>query len=136
MLGHEFGYIAPIDRLANRHHTIFQQRAYRLNVPQAGEFCAAAASLVLSASSSLSGFREEPSSVRAEIPCRIPCKKLTSRTRQKAMRRRSIITVGSGDEEIKIYTLRRKDGYPSLQCAWYELGQRRSLETSFASASL
>ena len=40
------------------------------------------------------------------------------------MRRRSIITVGSGDEEIKIYTLRRKDGYPSLQCAWYKLGKR------------
>jgi integrase len=42
------------------------------------------------------------------------------------MRRRSIITVGSGDEEIKIYTLRRKDGYPSLQCSWYELGQRKT----------
>ena len=41
------------------------------------------------------------------------------------MRRRSIITVGSGEAEIKIYTLRRKDGYPSLQCAWYELGQRK-----------
>ena len=42
------------------------------------------------------------------------------------MRRRSIITVGSGDEEIKIYTLRRKDRYPSLQCSWYELGQRKT----------
>jgi integrase len=42
------------------------------------------------------------------------------------MRRKSIITVGSGDEEIKIYTLRRKDGYPSLQCAWYELGKRKT----------
>ena len=62
----------------------------------------------------------------AEIPCKIPCKKLTWRTRHKAMRRRSIITVGSGDAEIKIYTLRRKDGYPSLQCAWYELGQRKT----------
>ena len=42
------------------------------------------------------------------------------------MRRRSIITVGGGDSEIKIYTLRRKDGYPSFQCAWYELGQRKT----------
>lgn len=42
------------------------------------------------------------------------------------MRRKSIITLGSGDEEIKIYTLRRKDGYPSLQCAWYALGKRRT----------
>ena len=42
------------------------------------------------------------------------------------MRRRSIITVGSGNEEIKIYTLHRKDGYPSLQCAWYELGKRKT----------
>lgn len=43
--------------------------------------------------------------------------KLTSRTRHKAMRRRSIITVGAGDAEVKIYTLHRKEGYPSFQCA-------------------
>ncbi len=42
------------------------------------------------------------------------------------MRRRSIITVGSGNEEIKIYTLRRRDGYPSFQCAWYALGTRKA----------
>ena len=42
------------------------------------------------------------------------------------MRRRSIITVGSGDEEIKIYTIRRKDGYPCFQCAWYALGRRKT----------
>ena len=42
------------------------------------------------------------------------------------MRRKSIITVGGGEAEIKIYTLRRKDGYPSLQCAWYELGKRKT----------
>ena len=42
------------------------------------------------------------------------------------MRRKSIITVGGGDAEIKIYTLRRKDGYPSFQCAWYELGKRKT----------
>ena len=38
------------------------------------------------------------------------------------MRRRSIITVGEGDAEVKIYTLHRKDGYPSVQCAWYGSG--------------
>jgi len=42
------------------------------------------------------------------------------------MRRKSIITVGGGEAEIKIYTLRRKDGYPSFQCAWYELGRRKT----------
>jgi len=25
-----------------------------------------------------------------------------------------------------IYTLRRKDGYPSFHCAWYELGRRKT----------
>lgn len=42
------------------------------------------------------------------------------------MRRRSIITVGSGDEEVRIYTIRRKDGYPCFQCAWYALGKRKT----------
>jgi len=42
------------------------------------------------------------------------------------MRRRSIITVGAGDAEVKIYTLHRKDGYPSFQCAWYDLGSRKT----------
>ncbi len=42
------------------------------------------------------------------------------------MRRKTIITVGGGDAEIKIYTIKRKDGYPSFQCAWYELGQRKT----------
>jgi hypothetical protein len=42
------------------------------------------------------------------------------------MRRRSIITAGDGDAEIKICTLRRKDGVPSFQCAWYEFGERRT----------
>jgi hypothetical protein len=52
--------------------------------------------------------------------------KWTSGTQAKAMRRRSIITVGSGNKEIKIYTLRRKHGYASLQCACYELGKRKT----------
>jgi hypothetical protein len=42
------------------------------------------------------------------------------------MRRRTIITVGSGDAEVKIYTLRREDGYSSFQAVWYELRQRKS----------
>jgi hypothetical protein len=42
------------------------------------------------------------------------------------MRRRSVITVGAGDAEVKIYTLHRKDGYPSFQCAWYDLGNRKT----------
>ncbi len=42
------------------------------------------------------------------------------------MRRRTIITVGSGDAEVKIYTLHRKDGYGSYQAVWYELRQRKS----------
>ena len=42
------------------------------------------------------------------------------------MRRRTIITVGSGDAEVKIYTLHRKDGYSSFQAVWYELRQRKS----------
>ena len=42
------------------------------------------------------------------------------------MRRRTIITVGSGDSEVKIYTLHRKDGYSSYQAVWYELRQRKS----------
>ncbi len=44
----------------------------------------------------------------------------------KAMRRRSIITVGTGKAEVKIYTLKRRDGYPSFQCSWYELGLRKT----------
>ncbi len=42
------------------------------------------------------------------------------------MRRRTIITAGSGDSEVKIYTLHRKDGYSSYQAVWYELRQRKS----------
>ena len=34
--------------------------------------------------------------------------------------------MGAGDAEVKIYTLRRKDGYPSFQCAWYDLGSRKT----------
>ena len=42
------------------------------------------------------------------------------------MRRRSIITIGKDRAEIKIYTLRRTNGVPSYQCAWYDLGKRQT----------
>jgi integrase len=42
------------------------------------------------------------------------------------MKRRSIITVGTGDAEIKIYTLHRGNGYTCYNCAWYELGRRQT----------
>src|SRR5205814_1768160 len=82
--------------------------------------------LEVSASSSVSITHDDPVSLAAEIPAKIPSKKLTPRARHKAMRRRSIITVGTGDEEVKIYTIHWKDGYPAFQCAWYELRQRKT----------
>jgi hypothetical protein len=36
--------------------------------------------------------------------------------------------VGTGDSEVKIFTIHRKDGYPSFQCAWYELGSPRTID--------
>ena len=39
------------------------------------------------------------------------------------MRRKSVITVGTGDFEVKIYTIRRN---PSFQCAWHDLGSRKT----------
>lgn len=41
------------------------------------------------------------------------------------MKRRSIITVGTGDAEIKIYTVHRTNGYTCYNCSWYELGRRQ-----------
>ena len=41
-------------------------------------------------------------------------------------KKRSVITVGREDSEIKIYTLRTGGGYESYQCSWYELGSRRT----------
>lgn len=41
-------------------------------------------------------------------------------------RRNTIIVIGGGDARIKIYTLRRKNGVPSFQCAWYELRRRQT----------
>jgi len=42
------------------------------------------------------------------------------------MKRRSVIVVGSNGAEVKIYALRRRNGYLSHQCAWYELGRRQT----------
>ena len=41
-------------------------------------------------------------------------------------KKRSVITVGREDSEIKIYTLRTAGGYESYQCSWYDLGSRRT----------
>ena len=40
-------------------------------------------------------------------------------------KRASVITVGQDKSEIKIYCLRRPDGYTFRQCCWYELGRRQ-----------
>ncbi len=40
-------------------------------------------------------------------------------------KRVSIITVGQDKSEIKIYCLRRADGYTFRQCCWYEMGRRQ-----------
>ena len=50
----------------------------------------------------------------------------STQPQNKVARRRTIIAVGGGAARIKIYTLRRKNGYPSFQCAWYELRQRKT----------
>jgi integrase len=41
-------------------------------------------------------------------------------------RRNSVISVGRDRAEVKIYTLRNREGYESFQCCWYELGRRQS----------
>lgn len=41
-------------------------------------------------------------------------------------KKRSVITVGRDDAELKIYTLRTRSGYESYQCAWYDLGRRQT----------
>ena len=40
-------------------------------------------------------------------------------------KRASVITVGQDKSEIKIYCLRRTDGYTFRQCCWYEMGRRQ-----------
>lgn len=42
------------------------------------------------------------------------------------MKRRSVIVVGGHKHEVKIYELRRCEGYVSHQCAWYDLGRRQT----------
>jgi len=41
-------------------------------------------------------------------------------------RRSSIITFGQDKSEIKIYCLRRANGYTFRQCCWYEMGRRQT----------
>ena len=41
-------------------------------------------------------------------------------------KKRSVITVGRDDAEVKIYTLRRASGHESYQCVWYESGGRQA----------
>jgi integrase len=41
-------------------------------------------------------------------------------------KRASVIAVGQGKSEIKIYCLRRANGYTFRQCCWYEMGRRQS----------
>jgi len=42
------------------------------------------------------------------------------------MRRRSVIILGKDKAEIKIYTLRRREGYLSHQCSWHDFGTRQT----------
>ena len=41
-------------------------------------------------------------------------------------KKKSVITVGREDAEIKIYTLRNPNGYVSYQASWYEMGRRQT----------
>ncbi len=47
-------------------------------------------------------------------------------TRDRISRRSTAITIGGGHARVRIYTLRRKNGVLSFQCAWYELRQRKT----------
>lgn len=41
-------------------------------------------------------------------------------------KKRTVTTVGHGESEVKIYTLRNRAGYESFQCCWYHLGKRQT----------
>jgi len=41
-------------------------------------------------------------------------------------RKPSVVTFGQDKSEIKIYCLRRANGYTSRQCCWYEMGRRQT----------
>ena len=47
-------------------------------------------------------------------------------TRDRTSRRSTVITIGGGQARVRIYTLRRKNGVLSFQCAWYELRRRKT----------
>ena len=42
------------------------------------------------------------------------------------MKRRSVIIIGKDKAEVRIYTLRRREGYLSHQCSWHDLGSRQT----------
>ena len=46
--------------------------------------------------------------------------------RAKAPRNPSTLVIGDGRTQIRIYKFRRKDGYASHPCVWYEFGKRQS----------
>jgi hypothetical protein len=100
-------------------------RALRHEHPDRTTKLDAAGFLVESASSSNHDASATDAVIGTEFSRKGSRKKLTPRARHKAMRRRSVTTVGTGDAEVKIYTIHRKDGYPSFQCAWYDLGSRK-----------
>ena len=51
---------------------------------------------------------------------------------RKPSRRSSIIEVGSGPSRVRIYTIRRKDGYSQFTLAWKEGGRRTTRSVSCA----
>jgi integrase len=50
----------------------------------------------------------------------------TYRPLSKPPRSPSVVVVGEGRNQARIYTIKRKDGCASYQCVWYELGKRQS----------
>jgi len=49
-----------------------------------------------------------------------------TRSPERMKRKNSVISVGRDRAEVKIYTLRNREGYESFQCCWYELGSRKT----------
>lgn len=41
-------------------------------------------------------------------------------------RKKSVVSVGRDQAEVKIYTLRNRAGYESFQCCWYDFGKRQT----------
>lgn len=62
------------------------------------------------------------------VSCKKSCKPLTRSRRcmKSSKKKRTVTTVGHGESEVKIYTLRNRAGYESFQCCWYDLGKRQT----------